>query len=71
MQGTRRLRHQITALRHASLGVRTRAVVDELGEGGAPAGSPAQAVLLFSNDGSVSIAQARCGALGSGPDARS
>jgi len=59
----RRLKHQITTLRQASLGIRARPVPDGTGdEDTAPAAeSPPmqQPVLLFSNDGSVSIAQAR------------
>jgi hypothetical protein len=38
--------------------------VSEAGEGGDAAESPPQAVLLFSNDGSVSIAQACSRAMG-------
>ena len=63
LRAARRLKHQITTLRQASLGIRARPVPDGSGdEDTAPAAetsSPAQPVLLFSNDGSVSIAQAR------------
>ena len=59
-RAARRLKHQITTLRQASLGIRPRPVPDGTGEDTVPPAqsSPTQQpVLLFSNDGSVSIAQ--------------
>ena len=53
-----RLKHQVTALRQASLGVRARPVPDGTGEDTGAAPEPSsQPVLLLSNDGSVSVAQ--------------